>query len=474
METHRPALLEEGLYHADGQILEEVYVYGSFLQSKMYQQGVTCSDCHDPHTAQLHFPGDAVCFRCHSQVKFAAADHHFHEPGTRGSFCVDCHMPEKTYMVVDPRHDHSLRAPRPDLSLQLDTPNACSDCHKEKSVQWSADWVAKWYGPERRAERRWGEALDAGRRRLAGADRQLAQLIEDEEAPSIVRATALALLGRVGTSGTSRVIETALRDADPLVRMGALRAMDAMAPAERLRMALPLLSDPIRTVRVEAVRALATVPAEAMNEQQRSHFLEGVEEYRLAQMANAERPEAHLNLGWLEASQGDTEAAERHYRRAIERDPRFIPAYVNLADLYRAQGRESEGEEQLRHALEIDPEVAEIHHSLGLLLVRRGRHREALEQLARAVELAPEETRFAYVYAVALHDLGQMERSLAVLEKAHEMSPADREILIGLINFYREAGDSGKALGYARDLLALDPSNPDLERLVRQLGGPPS
>ena len=471
MDTHRLALLEEGLYHADGQILEEVYVLGSFLQSKMYQQGVTCTDCHDAHTAQLHFPGDAVCFRCHAQVGFAVKEHHFHTPGTSGSFCVDCHMPAKNYMVVDPRHDHSLRVPRPDLSLALGTPNACGDCHGDKSIQWSADWVARWYGPERRQERRYGEILAAGRQGLPRAERELTQLIQDEEAPAIVRATALDLLGRVATQGSAWVIDAALRDPDPLVRMGALRAMEGLPVAERLRMALPLLTDPVRTVRVEAVRTLAPIPADAMNAQQRSLFLGGVEEYRLSQMTNAERPEAHLNLGWLAATQGDSETAERHYHLAIERDPTFIPAYVNLADLYRAQGRDAEGEEQLRRALEIDPEVSEIHHSLGLLLVRRGRHQEALAALGRAVELAPEESRFAYVYAVALHDLGQVDPSLAVLQQAHEISPANQEILIGLITFHRDAGDLRGALTYARKLLELDPTNADLQGLIRQLEG---
>lgn len=237
-------------------------------------------------------------------------------------------------------------------------------------------------------------------------------------------------------------------------------------------MATPLLSDPVRTVRVEAVRALATVPAETMNERQRSLFLAGAEEYRRSQMANAERAEAHLNLGWLATSQGDVEAAEQHYGIALERDPRFVPAYINLADLYRAQGRESEAEEQLRRALEIAPEAAESHHSLGLLLVRRGRHDEALAALGRAVELAPGEPRFAYVYAVALHDLGDMDQSLDVLQQAHERAPADQGVLVGLISYYRELGDSVRVLTYARKLLALDPANTDLQQLVQQLEGP--
>ena len=468
-DTHRLALLEEGLYHADGQILEEVYVFGSYLQSKMYQQGVTCTDCHDAHTAQLHFPGDAVCFRCHAQAKYASKEHHFHQPETAGSFCVDCHMPPKNYMVVDPRHDHSLRVPRPDLSVRLGTPDACSGCHSDKPVQWSADWAAKWYGPDRRQERRYGEALAAGRAGRPGADRELIELIRDGEMPAIVRATALDQLGQLVQGGNASVIDPALRDPDPVVRMAALRAMEGLPPAEGLRMAFPLLTDPVRTVRIEAVRILAAVPPEMMNQQQRSRFQTAVEEYKSSQMAIAERPEAHLNLGWLEVSQGNAAAAERHYEQALTRDPEFVPAYINLADLYRMQGREEEGEAQLRKAMELDPDIAELHHSLGLLLVRKGQHDRALESLARAAELAPDQARFAYVYGVALHDLGQRELAIEVLERAHQRSPSNKEILVALVNFHYAAGDAAVAVSYGRKLLALDPDSPELQRFVQQL-----
>jgi len=149
MDTHRPALLTEALYHADGQILEEVYVYGSFLQSKMLHAGVTCSDCHDPHSLKVHAADNALCTGCHLSTKYDTSSHHFHKPDSPGTSCVECHMPAKAYMVVDPRRDHSMRVPRPDLSVKLGTPNACNRCHTDRSTQWAADAVEKWYGPQR-------------------------------------------------------------------------------------------------------------------------------------------------------------------------------------------------------------------------------------------------------------------------------------------------------------------------------------
>ncbi|HET9229412.1 MAG TPA: multiheme c-type cytochrome [Thermoanaerobaculia bacterium] len=359
LDSHRPALLEPGLYHADGQIDGEVYEYGSFLQSRMYHQGVTCSDCHEPHSQTLRRVGNALCTHCHSAPKLDGHDKH------ENVQCVDCHMPEKTYMGVDRRRDHSLRIPRPDLTVKIGSPNACNSCHSDRSPQWAAAAAERWYGPRKP---HWGEALNAG---------DFVKVATDPQVPAIARATALSRM----RSGPENVIGPALRDPDPLVRLGALLAIE---PDARLRLASPLLNDPVRGVRIEAARILAGSA--------------DLTEYQEAQEANADRPEAQLNLGWLAALRGDFSTAESHYRNAMRSG--FAPAYVNLADLYRLQGRDAEGEALLRQA----PDDASVHHALGLLLVRLGRLDEALPELARAVELAPGEARYAYVYEVALSE----------------------------------------------------------------------
>ena len=110
-DTHRLAMLDEGLYWTDGQIRDEVYEWGSFVQSRMSAAGVTCSDCHEPHTQALRRPGNEVCAQCHQPAKYDAASHTHHPPGTPGAACVSCHMPTTTYMQIDVRHDHSLRDP---------------------------------------------------------------------------------------------------------------------------------------------------------------------------------------------------------------------------------------------------------------------------------------------------------------------------------------------------------------------------
>ena len=467
-DTHRPALLVSGLYHADGQILDEVYVYGSFLQSKMYGEGVTCSDCHDAHSLRLHGSGNAVCARCHLPTVFDAPSHHFHEPGTEAALCVTCHMVKRDYMVVDPRGDHSFRVPRPDLTATIAVPNACNRCHGERSPRWAADAIAGWRGPDWSPEPHYGEILHAAREGSPHAQRDLVRLDGSRQHPAIVRATALEMLR--GYPGVESVhsIEHVVGDSSPLVRAAAVEAAEIAHPRDRARIAAPLLEDPVRLVRTSAARILAPVPAELMTPEQLAALDLALEEYRADQRANAERPESHVNLGTLHAQLGEIEEAERAFETALRIDRDFVPAYVNYADLHRVQGRDDLGEQVLRRALEVADD-GDVHHALGLTLVRLEKHRDALVELGRAAELRPDHARYGYVYAIALNDLGQSLRAIEALETVHRNHPEDQEILLALVTIGAESGARELAIGYAEKLVALSPQELRWRQMVHEL-----
>jgi predicted CXXCH cytochrome family protein len=469
LDTHVPALLEPGLYYPDGQILGEVYEWGSFVQSRMQRAGVTCSDCHEPHRATLRAAGNAVCARCHLPAKFDTAAHHHHRAESEAARCVSCHMAARTHMVVDPRRDHSFRVPRPDLSVALGTPNACTGCHRNRSAQWAADRVTAWGGPGRRGTPDFAGALDAARRGLPEAAPALAALATDRSQPGIARATALSHLPEFLTAATVPALESALRDPDALVRMAALRAAEALPPERRGPLAAPLVRDPVRAVRLGAAHALAGTPPAALVAGQRSDLERAVAELVQSEQVNADRPEAHVNLANLYARLGRPADAESELRTALSLDPRFVPALVNLADLLRAQGRDADGERFLDQALRAAPDHAEALHALGLLRVRQNRVAEAVDFLRRAAARRPESPRFAYVYAVALHDTGRGGDAISVLEAAHRQRPADRDTLAALATYLGERGDVRRALGYAEKLTALDPADAAARTLVETL-----
>jgi len=469
LDAYLPALLEPGLYHADGQIDGEVYEYGSFLQSRMHAAGVTCSNCHNPHSAKLRAEGNALCAQCHLPEKFDVADHHHHRPGSIVAQCVNCHMPTKNYMVVDARRDHSIRVPRPDLSVSLGTPNACTQCHADRPAQWAAETVAGWYPKGRQTTAHYGTALHAGRVGAADAEQQLDRLILDRSQSAIARASALPLLTPYASPASEPAIKAAIADPDPLVRMAAPRALPGSVPPRFVHAAVPLLSDPVRAVRIEAARALAGTDLLALTPEQQTALVKATAELVAAEMVDADRPEAHLNLGLLDLRRRQLDEAEAEYRTALRLNPNFVPALVNLADLDRARGRDDEGAELLRKAAAIEPDNADVQYALGLYLVRKHDYTEALDLLRRTHELMPDNARYAYVYAVALNSSGAAGEALALLEEAHNKHPADRSVLTALVSIARDTGDFAAALRHARELLVLDPDNAQLQALVAEL-----
>jgi tetratricopeptide (TPR) repeat protein len=472
LDTHLVQLLTPGMYHADGQQQDEVYNYGSFLQSKMAHAGVTCSDCHDPHSLKLRAPDNQVCAQCHQPGKYDTTAHHFHPLGSTGARCAACHLPTTTYMVVDPRHDHSVRIPRPDLSVQLGTPNACNYCHADHPASWAADLVRQWYKEPLKGYQQFAEALHAGRTGAPGAEQALTQLAGDTSQPAIARATALAALNRYLSPASLDAVRRGLQDRDPLVRLGAVQALDNLDPRMRLPLLFPLLQDPVRALRIAAAWELAPLPLALLAQLPAAHRAvldKATEEYIAAQQTHADRPESHLNLGSLYAERGEFTRAETAYRTALKLQPRFVQAYVNLADLYRLQGKDDDGEKALRQAVAIAPQDADVQHALGLLLVRQHRLPEAVEALAQAIKLNPDNAHYRYVYAIALHSTGKLEEALRILEETHARQPNDREILYALVTVNRDRGQLEAARRYAQQLLSLAPQDPAVRQLVNQL-----
>ncbi|WP_235898604.1 HEAT repeat domain-containing protein [Parahaliea maris] len=469
-DTHRVTLPRWPEYYHDGQVRDEDYVYGSFLQSKMHQAGVVCSNCHEPHSLQLRAEGNGVCAQCHRADVYDATAHHHHPAGSTGAQCANCHMPETTYMVVDPRRDHSMRIPRPDLSVMLDTPNACTTCHSEQNDEWALealrDWGVQFTDTGTHPARAFAGVAAGDTRGLP----RLAELASDPGAAPIWRAAAMESLGQSGDRQSLEVARNLLTSKDPLLRASAVNALSSLPLPRRFQLLQPLIADEVTSVRLAVAEQLAAVPLDQLREPDVEALLALFSEYQSIATQHADMPGNRVQLGVFLATRGDLPAAEAAYRGAIGMNPQLLPARLNLADLLRSQQREDEAREQLLAALAVAPGNGPTLFALGLLETRVGNSEKALDYLGQAAAGETSGIRQRYVYAVALHDLGQPSKAIIQLEKLLRQAPQSAEVLLALANYSAEQGNLEAARRYATRLQATDPRNPAYGQLLRSLG----
>jgi len=465
-DTHLPVLLEDGLYFPDGQIRDEVYVYGSFLQSRMYQAGVSCTDCHEPHSGALRSGADpnAICATCHEPTRFSTTDHHKHGQGAVG--CVDCHMPSRDYMQNDGRRDHSFRIPYPELTITAGTPNACNQCHTDRSDSWAATAMEDWYGDTPRYG--FATAIHAARDGQAGANELLRREASNGRISGIARGTMVHELHAPFSREIMLFIRQSLAGPDPFVRLGALRALPGLQPELQAEWAAPLLQDRLLAIRIEAARIVSPYRT-LLPPGYENAFGSAEDELIAAAEANADRPESHGNLGNIYADAGDPDRAIAEFETALRLEPRSAVVRVNFADLYRRLGREADAESVLREGTALVPEDAALHHSLGLSLIRRDRRKEGLAELQLAYELGPESPGYLYVLAVALNSLGQADDAISLLQSGVDRFPADFDIQWALATMLRDQGRNSAAREIAEGLLRRYPGQPQVGKLLESL-----
>ncbi len=424
-------LLEDHYYQVDGQIDDEVFVYGSFLQSKMHQAGVVCSDCHDPHSAQVKGGAKNVCMQCHQQETYNQRSHHHHQNGSPGSFCVDCHMPANTYMGVDSRRDHRFSIPHPEQSDKLGTSNACNDCHQDKSHAWAAKARAIW--PNQKYFKQglaynYSNAIDLSRKGAPEGLEQLLVVINNEEQSAIKRATALLELVRYPSQQAFSTSIIMLQAQNPMIRAAAIRSLAYLPPAQRQDY-VSLSTDTSKTVRIEAAEFLAAIDTNTVPQALQNNLLALYDEYQQLQQLTADAPSAQIALANFYLSRAQPVEAKNAFKQALIVDAYSEPAWLSLAELSRQEGQSSQEKAYIERALTNNQDSAAANHAKGLWLVRQKNISGALRYLENAVSLAPTNARYSYVYAAALHSQGDKIKALVVVNKGLLTNPYEASLL---------------------------------------------
>lgn len=424
LDQFSPSLLVSPLYFADGQIREEVYVYGSFLQSRMYEAGVNCIDCHTPHSMKLKIEGNGLCLQCHSASAYEGEKHTKHVGNEDANQCVNCHMPTRTYMGVDARRDHSFSIPTPKVSSTTGAPNACLNCHYQDN-DWVSEKLITWYGKDATLSKQEENYVSLMQDNVHSKQAVL-RIAYSSSLPVIKRATALSLLASSNQPLTDKDLRKFILHKEPLLRLGAAQAGRALPPNERAKTYANLLDDKYKAIRVTAANNLLGLGLNT------KVFKKAVEELRLSNAVNQWRGEGNLNQSLVEYQLGNIHQAEKLLKQGLTVDPHFEANYINLSELYRAQNKFQLEEQILLDGMNNLPDSALIHYSLGMLHVRKQDKPTAVTLFKKATELGPDNPQNWYIYALALDSVGQTKSALNVLKKAIKRQPDYSLISLGL------------------------------------------
>lgn len=476
LDSAHPTLLSAGAYFADGQQQGEVFEYGSFVQSRMYAAGVTCSDCHNPHSGKLYAQGNTLCTACHNpqgNPRFATLEkkrydspaHHFHPAGSPGAQCTNCHAPSRNYMLIDARRDHSFRLPRPDLSASTGAPDACTGCHTDRTAQWASEQISQRFGPERPAH--YGPILQQARAHDPEALALTTQLITDTTRPAIIRATAVEALAEYGAPAIEGLSQ-ALADPQALIRSSAVRAMAGWSAEQRLQRLPALLTDPVLAVRDQVARGLADVQAQLPVEQ-RQRLQALLDDHRARLRANADLPGIRFNLASLLERQGQREQAIAQYRQVLRQDLDFTPARIALARLLLNHGQPDAALDVLDTGARRGAQsggFSDLAYALGLLQAERKQPQQAVHWLEKARAGQPRNTRLYYNLALLYSQLKQPEQARRVVLSGLEQAPRDIDLSYVAAYLSVRSGQLDLARGYLEQVLAQQPEHAEAQRLL--------
>lgn len=433
LQTHIPTTIDPENYYIDGQIKEEDYEYGSFLQSKMYAAGVTCTNCHEPHSMKVKVIGNNLCSSCHAPSKYDGPQHSFHKISGTGNQCVNCHMPVTTYMVIDNRLDHSIRIPRLDQSLRTGTPNACNKCHTDKTVQWATSNFTKWYSEKLSKEKTYAELLYNISRFVQESEPSLYELLLSKNYPAIIKATAMEQYSYFTTSRVSSLIFQELKSNDPYMRINSLKALGNYPPETVLAYAAPLLHDQVAGVRMEALVALAAYN-EKLSAGDSTQFNKVLNEYIKVQEQLSDRPEGFFNRAIILNYTGNSNGAKQLYLTCITRFPDFFQSYANLIDLYRQQNRDEEAKKIIDMGMMKHPDNPFLHYALGMWHFRKKDNVNGIAELKKAATMGPDNPQVVYGYAIGLFSKGEAPKAIQFLEQFVSNYGNNLMILEGIIS----------------------------------------
>jgi predicted CXXCH cytochrome family protein len=467
LDDYIPQIPIKEIYYPDGQAKDEDYVYTSFLESKMFSRGVTCNNCHNPHSGKILYSGNQLCTQCHAK-KYDDFSHTFHQTGTAGAECKNCHMPSKVYMGNDVRYDHIFRAPRPDLSVKYGTPNACNNCHKDKSAAWTSNAIIKWYGSKRTYH--FAEDLIPASKGNAESEGHIVKLLNDTATPAIIKATALYYLKDIQTENSAQLLIKSLQHENAQIRYQALRSLTEFPSEIWLNAIGPALSDKVRAVRIAAADLFITIPSEQVPSAYYTSFTKAKDELQKYILYQTDFSTGDVMAGDYYLKLRDYFNAEKFYLLGLKKDTALNYARMNLSVLYNIRGENDKALQLLQEALLTEPRNDRIYFNMSLLYNEMKNLAKAKECLVKAISLHTQNPRVYYNYGLILQNEHKIKEAISMFGKGLELSPRDGDINYALCVLYIQNNQIGNAKLYGQVLKQYYPNNSEYNKVIQMFG----
>jgi tetratricopeptide (TPR) repeat protein len=464
------SLMSSDLYFDDGQIKDEVFVIGSFLQSKMAEAGVTCSNCHNAHTGKLKLPGNQTCTQCHSAVTYDSPKHHQHKVDTVGAQCVECHMPARTYMQVDDRRDHSFVIPNAEISASIDSPNACLNCHKTEGLPWVENQLVTWKSdksksnPQTNPNDHWAKIhLLPNTEKVAFAQQKLAST------SPVVGAKLLEIVNQQPSQASVTLAIEQFNSEQPLLRRAAIDVLRNLPPDQGYQYLYPMLKDPVKSVRFHATSLLASWLSQ-MPKTLLPELDFAIQEYKTSLLVTADFPTSQLSLAHLALAIGDNKTAQTHFEQALIIAPNLPSAMLAFADFWRQTNNQTKELALLEKAVALHTDFADVLHQYGLYWVRKKEYYTAADWLVKASDLADAQPYYAYVAATALDSINRTKQAVELLINANQRWPQQTNLLYSLALYSDKLKDKPTLKVALAELSILMPNNPQVKQWITQNG----
>ena len=467
LDDYIPQIPTKEFYYPDGQAKDEDYVYTSFLESKMYARGVKCSNCHNPHSGKALLAGNQLCLQCHAKT-YDAYTHTFHQTGSVGSECRNCHMPANTYMGNDLRYDHTFRVPRPDLSVKYGIPNTCNTCHRDKSALWASNAIIKWYGLHRAYH--FADDLIPASKADSANQTHILRLLNDTATPAMIKAAALYYTKDIDNEKSASILINSLHSENAQIRYQALRSLADFPPEIWLPAIGPALSDKVRAIRIAAADLCISVPPDQVPATYGSALSNARIELEKSILYQTDFSTGDAMGGDYYLKLHDYASAERFYLLALQKDTAMNYARLNLAALCNIKGDNDRALHLLKQALRTDPANDRIYYNLGLLYNEMQNKKQARECLEKAISLNTRNPRVYYNYGLMLQNGNQIAKAIEIFRKGLAQSPGDEDLNYALCVLYVQHNQPDKAKEYGAVLRQYHSGDEKYQELFRILG----